>query len=90
VREGRLYYCTASGGFKSHSMQLNEAGRRAGMEVLEIVDEAIASGRLMAAPDEHACQRCDFRAVCGPDVRRRVEHKRQAPLADLIELRSRR
>ncbi len=90
VREGRLFYCTASGGYRSHTTQLDEGGRRAGLEVVEIIDRAVANGALMAAPDEHACERCDFTAVCGPDVRRRIDQKRQAPLADLIELRSRR
>jgi CRISPR/Cas system-associated exonuclease Cas4 (RecB family) len=90
VREGRLFYCTSSGGFSSHATQLDESARRAGMEVLDIVDRAIATGGLMAAPAEHACERCDFTAVCGPDVLRRIEHKKSAPLADLHELRSRR
>lgn len=90
VREGRLYFCTSAGGFTSHPVQLDEVGRRAGMEVLEVVDAAIASGSLMAAPDAHACGRCDFGVVCGPDVPRRIAHKQETPLAHLRELRSRR
>jgi CRISPR/Cas system-associated exonuclease Cas4 (RecB family) len=90
AREGRLFYCTSSGGFRSHATSLDEGARRAGIEVLEIVDRAIATGGLMAAPGEHACERCDFKAVCGPDVVRRIEHKTPGPLADLQALRSRR
>jgi ATP-dependent helicase/nuclease subunit B len=90
VREGRLYYCTSSGGYRSHPTRLDENSRRAGLEVLEIIDRAVSEGRLMAAPGERACERCDFVSVCGPDVARRTAHKAIAPLADLHELRSRR
>jgi ATP-dependent helicase/nuclease subunit B len=90
VREGRLYYCTSAGNYRSHVMRLDDDGRRAGMEVLEVIDRAIAGGMLSAAPAERACERCDFLAVCGPDVRRRIERKAQAPLMELRELRSRR
>ncbi len=90
VREGRLFFCTTTAGYRSHPVRLDEDGRRAGVEVLEIIDRAIARGALMAAPAEHACERCDFSGVCGPDVPKRVAQKRQTPLADLFELRSRR
>ena len=90
VREGRLYYCTSAGGYRSHAMRIDDAGRRAGIEVLEIIDRAIESGTLMAAPAEHVCERCDFLSVCGPDVRRRIDRKAQTPLVELRELRSRR
>jgi len=89
AREGRLFYCTATGAFTTHSVVLGESARRAGLEVLEIVDRAIGNGALMAAPADGACERCDFTSVCGPDVGRRAARKRQAPLADLIELRRR-
>jgi CRISPR/Cas system-associated exonuclease Cas4 (RecB family) len=90
VRAGRLYYCTSAGGFRDRAVQLDDSGRRAGMEALEIIDEAIAAGRLMPAPEPHACERCDFRSVCGPEAPRRVAQKTQTPLAHLLELRSRR
>jgi hypothetical protein len=54
-----------------------------------VIDRAIETGFLAAAPAEEACGRCDYRPVCGAGVRRRVLRKPQDPLADLIDLRSR-
>ena len=38
VTSGRLFYCTAPGGFTDHEIPITEANRRAGLEALEIVD----------------------------------------------------
>ncbi len=89
VHAGRLFYCTAAGGFASHSLVLDEHSRRLGIETLEVIDRAIATGALMAAPAERACDRCDFRPVCGPEVPKRLSHKDPRALADLHELRRR-
>ena len=89
VSYGRLFYCTSAGSFAEHGIPLNEAARAQGLEVLRIIDRAVETGFLAAAPDEEACSRCDFRPVCGPGVRRRVQRKPQDRLADLLELRSR-
>lgn len=89
VSVGRLFYCTATGGFTEHPIPVNERTRAAGLEVLQVIDRAIESGFLAAAPTEEACDRCDFRPVCGPDVFRRVSRKPQDRLADLLALRSR-
>jgi ATP-dependent helicase/nuclease subunit B len=89
VGQGRLFYCTAAGSFHAHEIPLNERTRAAGLEVLEVIDRAIETGFLAAAPSEEACGRCDFRCVCGPDVFERIRRKPQDPLADLIELRGR-
>jgi hypothetical protein len=89
VRQGRLFYCTSAGSFYSHEIPLNEGTRAAGIEVLEVIDRAIERGFLAAAPTEDACDRCDFRSVCGPDVFRRVGRKPQGPLSDLAAIRSR-
>jgi ATP-dependent helicase/nuclease subunit B len=89
VHHGRLFYCTSAGSFSTHPILLDERSRAAGLEVLEIVDRAIETGFLAAAPTEEACGRCDFRPVCGSDVRRRVARKPQEALADLLALRSR-
>ena len=59
------------------------------MEVLQVIDRAVERGFLAAAPAPDACDRCDFRCVCGPDVTRRVARKPQDRLADLLALRSR-
>ena len=89
VRSGRLFYCTSAGGFAEHEIPLNDVNRSAGSEVLQIIDRAIESGFLAASPDEDACDRCDFIAVCGREVGRRVGRKPQDRLADLDALRSR-
>jgi hypothetical protein len=89
VSHGRLFYCTAAGSFHSHPIPLNDMTREAGGEVLKVIDRAIAAGFLAAAPAHEACAWCDFRAVCGPDVARRVRRKPQERLADLVELRRR-
>ena len=89
VSQGRLFYCTAAGSYTEHEIPITEATRAAGLEVLQVIDRAVAGGFLAAAPTEEACGRCDFRPVCGPDVFRRVARKPQDPLADLHELRRR-
>lgn len=87
VLQGRLFYCTAAGSYAEHPIPLNDATRAAGLEVLQIIDRAVATGFLAAAPTEDACGRCDYRAVCGPDVFRRIRQKPQDRLADLQALR---
>jgi CRISPR/Cas system-associated exonuclease Cas4 (RecB family) len=89
VSHGRLFYCTSTGSFLSHPILLDERSRAAGLEVLEVVDRAIETGFLAAAPTEDACGRCDFRPVCGSDVFRRVARKPAESLADLVALRGR-
>ena len=87
VTGGRLFYCTAAGGFTEHPVPLNDANRRAGLEALEIIDRAIELGFLPPAPAERACAWCDFRPVCGPDEPAHVRHKPAEPLGDLTALR---
>ncbi|MEO5898433.1 MAG: PD-(D/E)XK nuclease family protein [Vicinamibacterales bacterium] len=87
VTSGRLFYCTAPGGFTDHEIPINEANRRAGLEALEIVDRAIELGFLPAAPSDRACGWCDFRPVCGPHEQQRVMVKPAEKLGDLDALR---
>jgi RecB family exonuclease len=87
VKGGRLFFCTAAGGFTEHPVELNDANRRAGLEALEIIDRAIELGVLPPAPAERACTWCDFRPVCGPDEPRHVAHKPADLLGDLAMLR---
>ncbi len=89
VSHGRLFYCTSAGSFVQHPIPLNDITRARGLEVLRVIDRAIETGFLAAAPTEDACGWCDYRPVCGPDVRRRVQRKPQDKLADLLALRSR-
>jgi CRISPR/Cas system-associated exonuclease Cas4 (RecB family) len=89
VVEGRLYYATTDGGFRDVQIALTPQARRAGVEVLEIVDRAIETGFLAPAPRERACAWCDFRPVCGPTAEHRIGLcKSREPLADLLDLRS--
>jgi ATP-dependent helicase/nuclease subunit B len=87
VTSGRLFYCTAPGGFTEHEIPLNDANRGAGLEALEIVDRAIELGFLPAAPADRACVWCDFRVVCGPHEEQRVKIKSADKLGDLASLR---
>ncbi|HET7618806.1 MAG TPA: PD-(D/E)XK nuclease family protein [Vicinamibacterales bacterium] len=89
VISGRLFYCTAAGGFTEHEIPISETTRRTGIEALEIVDRAIELGFLPAAPAERACTWCDFRPVCGPNEAQRVRVKPADKLGDLDVLRER-
>jgi CRISPR/Cas system-associated exonuclease Cas4 (RecB family) len=89
VRESRLSYCTSAGGFTVFPIALDANNRRLGLEALEIIDRAIETGSLAAAPAEGACEWCDFRAVCGPNEEQRTSRKPKDRLRDLIELRIR-
>jgi ATP-dependent helicase/nuclease subunit B len=88
VVEGRLYYATTAGGYREVRIPMTPQARRAGIEVLEIIDRAIETGFLAPAPDEKACTWCDFRPVCGPTAEHRISRiKSRDPLADLLALR---
>jgi RecB family exonuclease len=87
VHHGRLFYCTAAGSFHPHEIPLNERTRALALDVLRVIDRAVTDGFLAPAPGPDACARCDFQAVCGPEVARRVARKPQDRLADLHELR---
>jgi hypothetical protein len=88
VLSGRLWFCTSLGGYDVREVPLSEANQRSAVEVLEIVDRAIETGFLVAAPAERACDWCDFHVVCGPWEERRAARKPQGRLGDLLALRS--
>jgi CRISPR/Cas system-associated exonuclease Cas4 (RecB family) len=83
----RYWYCTTAGGFSEHVVPIGDRERRAGIEVLEVIDRAVELGVFPAAPAEKACAYCDFRRVCGPDEERRTRIKSRDLLADLDQLR---
>ena len=87
VVSGRLFYCTAAGGFTEHEIPLNDANRRAGLEALEIVDRAIELGFLPPAPAPRGCTWCDFRSICGPDEEKHAARKPSDLIGDLTSLR---
>lgn len=88
VEEGRLYYCTNAGDFTERIVPLDTASRTTARKVVEVIDEALRTGFLPAAPAEHACRWCDYRMVCGPYEAQRVKRKPEQRLASLAELRS--
>jgi CRISPR/Cas system-associated exonuclease Cas4 (RecB family) len=87
VVKGRYYYATTAGGFADKEVEINDYTRAQGRQVLAIVDRAIETGFLAAAPEERACTWCDFRPVCGPREEERTRRKAREKLADLEALR---
>jgi RecB family exonuclease len=87
VDSGRLYYCTAAGGFAEHEVALNDAARAAADHMTRALQTALDEPFLPAAPDEGACRWCDYRPVCGPYEELRVSRKHQPGLAALSKLR---
>ena len=78
VEAGRLYYCTAAGGYEERVVTIDAAARAAAAAMTAIVGQALAEGFLPAAPGERECDYCDYRRVCGPYEHIRVEHKTAA------------
>jgi ATP-dependent helicase/nuclease subunit B len=87
VRESRLSYCTRAGEFSERVVPMNEAARRRGLEVLELIDRAVGRGFLPPAPRTRACSMCDFVPVCGPVEELRVAVKDARALEELTKLR---
>ncbi len=89
VESGRLYYCTAAGGYEERIVPLNSDSRGVVTSVIATIGEALAAGFLPAAPEMDACTWCDYRAVCGSrEVLRsgRKTVKQLAPLTMIREL----
>ncbi len=86
VESGRLFYCTQRGGYREMAVRLNHQSRHHARQILTIVEEAVATGFLPAAPVKDACVRCDYKAVCGPYEYER-SHRKSARLEALTEIR---
>ena len=87
VRESRLFYCTRAGGFSERVVPMTPEARRRGVDVLALIDRAVAVGFLPAAPRARACGICDFRDVCGPHEEARIRLKDPARMDALRVLR---
>jgi len=87
VEAGRLYYCTAAGGYEERVVRLNDENRALVTLVIEKIDEALAAAFLPAAPEKDACTWCDFLAVCGSREEIRTRRKPGKPLAHVRGIR---
>jgi hypothetical protein len=84
---GRLYFCTARGGFTTLEVALDGQARAAAAQVADTIGDAVASGFLPAYPATDECTRCDYRGVCGPHEERRIGRKPAARVEPLARLR---
>ena len=66
VESGRLYYCTAAGGFEDRIVPLDPAARESARVIAEVIGGALEEGFLPAAPGERECRWCDYAQLCGP------------------------
>ncbi len=88
VAFGRLYYCTAAGGYEERIVAIDDSARGAARDFTAIVDQALSAGFLPAAPADRECEWCDYRRICGPYEERRVgDVKPKARLEPLARLR---
>ena len=87
VESGRLYYCTAAGGFEERSVPLDASARRSAQTVADVIGQALGEPFLPAAPAQGACRWCDYRSVCGPYEELRTARKWKPALAPLAKLR---
>ena len=53
-RSARLSFATTAGGFTEHPVSVRDEHRRAGVEVLEIIDRAVEAGRAAAGAEARA------------------------------------
>jgi hypothetical protein len=87
VESGRLYYCTADGGYEERIVPLDEESVRTLNSVLMTIRQGLVDGFLPAAPDKDACTWCDYLAVCGGFEERRTKDKPRDRLVQLKALR---
>lgn len=87
VEAGRLYYCTAAGGYEERVVALDAAARGAIGSVIATVGRALEEGFIPAMPDADECRFCDYRPVCGPYEEQRAARKPAARIADLRRMR---
>jgi len=87
VESGRLYYCTAAGGYEERVVFLDRENRADVTLVIKTIDQALADGFLPAAPEKGACMWCDFLGVCGSREELRTGRKPVAQLTHLTRIR---
>jgi len=87
VESGRLYYCTADGGYEDRVVPLDEFNLQTVTSVLTTIRQGLADAFLPAAPEEGACGWCDFLAVCGGFEEIRTRDKPRDRLVQLKRIR---
>ena len=87
ISAGRLYFCTARGGFTELEVALDDEARAAAAQVAQTVGDAVERGFLPAYPAKDQCAWCDYRVVCGPHEERRITRKPPAAVDPLVRLR---
>jgi len=87
IYAGRLYYCTAAGGYEERIVEINDEARKASRELVGIIKESLETGFMPAAPDTRECEWCDYKRVCGPYEERRSKIKPKPRLKSLTRLR---
>jgi ATP-dependent helicase/nuclease subunit B len=85
VATGRLFYCTQRGGYTETEIRVTATAQSHAERVLDAIDTAVASGFLVSAPTPGACERCDYRLVCGPYEEQRASRK--SKLMPLLQIR---
>ncbi|PWT88365.1 MAG: PD-(D/E)XK nuclease family protein [Blastocatellia bacterium] len=85
VDSGRLYYCTADGGYEQRIVSLNDENTRILNSILSTIRQSLVDGFLPAAPDKDACKWCDYLAVCGAYEEKRTKDK---PRDRLIQIKA--
>jgi len=85
IHAGRLYYCTAAGGYEERVVEINDEAREASRNFVAIVKESLEAAFLPAAPDDRECDWCDYKRVCGPYEERRSKIKPQKPRLDSLK-----
>ena len=84
---GRLYFCTARGGFATLEVALDGQARAAAAQVSDTIGDAVVRGFLPAYPAADECTHCEYRCVCGPHEERRIARKPAATVESLVRLR---
>jgi ATP-dependent helicase/nuclease subunit B len=68
-------------------VELNSVARNHANAVLRVIDTYLGAPLLVPAPKPDACNRCDFREVCGPYEELRIARKPQDRLVQLESVR---
>jgi len=87
VDAGRLYYCTAAGGYEERVVKIDEAALSAIHTVTQTIGSWLAEGFMPAIPAAGECTYCDYRLVCGPYEELRSGLKPVTPVESLMRLR---